>query len=177
MKSFLTLFSALIFSTTALAMKVSCVTEFPTTSVYGSQEGDDFVVRIYHHNGVGFMPLHMGVITPNDLPSIAEKAADFERLGDYYEFRYPLEKCSRFDQDILSCTFGKETKINGISVKPWSFTTMRVSTEMGITSFQETHLMILMEIDGKGRDLSYKYANHECYQEEKAKKIFSVIRR
>jgi hypothetical protein len=175
MKSFITFASALLLSASAMAMKVSCVTEIPTTTVYGLEEGDEFVVWVYHHNGVGYMPLHMGVVTPNDLPMLAEKAADFERLGERYEFRYPIEKCSRFDKDIMSCQFGKETKINGVKVKPWSFTTMRVNTEMDITNFQETHVSFLMQIDGKERSMSYSYAENECYQEAKAKKIFSVL--
>lgn len=174
MKSLITAV-ALLLSTPTFAMKLSCVTEFPTTSVYGVEEGDEFVVQIYHHNGTGYMPLHMGVITPNDLPVLAERAEDFHRLGDYYEFRYPLEKCQRVSDVIMSCTHGKDAVVNGVKVRPWSIHTIKLTGEMASASWNEVQVSFLMDIDGKSRNLSYKYADFECYQEKKAEKIFSVI--
>lgn len=175
MKTFLTTISALLISTSSFAVNLACVTEFPTTSIYGEVEGDDFVVKVYHHNGTGYMPLHIGVITPNDLPEMQRRAEDFERLGELYEFRYPVENCQRIDQDILSCNGGKETEINGVKVRPFSLYTMRISSEMDLAKFDETQVSILMEIEGQTRHFASKYMANECYQSKRAEKIFSVL--
>lgn len=176
MKSVFTILAILLMTTSAFATKLSCVTEFPTTSVYGEEQGDEFVVMVYHHNGTGYLPLHNGIITPNDLPVMQERAQVFESLGQLYEFRYPLSSCQRTDKDIMNCTHGKETVVNGVKVRPWSLYTMRINSEMDIANFEETQVSFLMDIEGKSYHMSMKYMRNECYQEAKAKKLFSVLR-
>jgi hypothetical protein len=176
MKSLITTLAALLISTSTFAMELSCVTEFPTTSVYGEEQGDEFVVMVYHHNGTGYLPLHNGIITPNDLPVMQERAQIFESLGQLYEFRYPLSECQRIDKDIMTCSKGKETVINGVKVRPWSLYTMRIDSEMDIAKFEETQVSFLMDIEGKTQHMSMKYMRNECFQQKKAQKIFSVLR-
>jgi hypothetical protein len=174
MKLFLALF-ALMLTSSSFAMSLACVTEFPTTTVYGEEKGDEFVVTVYHHNGTGYMPLHSGIITPNDLPQMAEKAEDFARLGELYEFRYDLKDCFRIDEDIMSCNNGKTTEINGVKVRPFSLFTKRVVTEFDLAKFEETEVSFLMDVENKTRFLSMKYMKNECYQSKKAQTIMSVI--
>lgn len=171
MKTFLASLTALLISSSSYAYTLACVTEFPTTSIYGEEVGDEFVVTVFHHNGTGYMPLHSGVITPNDLPQMAEKAQDFARLGELYEFRYDIENCQRIDGDIMACTKGKTTDINGVKVRPWSMSTSRITTEFDLATFEQIGVTFLMDIESKTRSLSMQYMRNECYQGDKAKEL------
>ncbi len=175
MKFTLAVLALLFVSTSTHAMSVACVTEWPTTSVYGQQVGDELVVKVFHHNGEGYLPLYTGIITPNDLPKMQRKAELFTKLGRLYEFRYDLKNCKRVNEDLMSCIHGKETEINGIKFQPFSMYTKRISHEYDLGSYEQIEVSFLLDFDGESQHFSMQYMKNECYQEKRAEKIFSAL--
>ena len=171
MKLVFTALLVMISSFSAQAMSVACVTEWPTTSVYGQTEGDELVVKVFHHNGEGYLPLYTGIITPNDLPKMQRKAELFTKLGSLYEFRYDLKNCKRINEDIMFCNGGKETEINGIRFRPFAMYTKRILNEYDLGSYEQIEVAFLLNFNGETEHISMQYMSNECHQEKKAEKI------
>ena len=168
-KTLSTLTLGLVFASSAFAgnkfqesFLMLCMTEFPTTSIIAEKAGDEMVVRVIHHNGFKYMPLHSGIITPNDLPTMAKKAKDFEKLGNLYEFRWDMSKCERTDNEIFSCHGGKDTVIEGTPVNPFSIYTQRITSESDAGTFTKIHVGFLISIDKSSQSFSMGYENYEC---------------
>lgn len=163
-------------SVSSFAMQLSCITEFPTTSVVSEIEGDEFVVHVFHHNGVRYMPLYTGIITPNDLPNMAAKAEMFASIGDHYVLRWDLSKCKRVNQDIMSCTGGKDTEINGVIVRPWGIFTKTINSNFDVYSSEQIEVSFMMDIEDKAANFSMQYMKEECNQiEGKRAKLLKTI--
>lgn len=140
-----------------------CVTDFPTTSVAAQTNNDEVVVRVIHHNGFKYMPLYTGIITPNGIQALSEKADLFEKLGDQYEFRWDLKDCVIKNKEIYHCDFGKPAVINGISVKPFSMWTKKVREESTAGVFEQMEVNFTLTIDKSSQHFSMSYQKHECY--------------
>lgn len=158
------LISALILiSTQALAapINMACVTEFPTTSFVAETDGDDLVVKVIHHNGVGYMPLHGGVVTPNDLAVLSRKAENLGRLGDFYTLRWKSAKCGLIGS-FLSCYGGEDTQIGDAKVSPWALYTSAHRSESNLGVFESMEVGLMLDIDGTTESFSMKYEKNEC---------------
>lgn len=147
--------------------RMICMTEFPTTSIVAETEGHELIVRVVHHNGMKFMPLHTGIMTPNDLNHFAQKASLFAKLGDHYEFRWGTSKCTRQDQDLFTCDLGKETVINGTKVYPFSVFTKRVTIESQVGKYENLEIGFMIDIEKSSQSFSMRYDKSECFQELK----------
>lgn len=145
----------------AAAINMACVTEFPTTSFIAETEGDELVVKVIHHNGVGYMPLHGGVITPNDLALLSKKAETLGRLGDFYTLRWKSEKCSLIGS-FLSCYGGEDTQVGDAKVSPWALYTSSKRSESNIGVFENMEVGLMLDIDGKTESFEMKYEKSEC---------------
>lgn len=154
-----------------LALTLNCVTEIPTTSVVSEVENDEFVVHVIHHFGYEYMPIQTGIVTPHDLPALADKAEQFSKLGNHYVFRWKLEKCRQFDKDIMSCGGGEPTEINGAKISPWSVYTIRRHSEFDIAEYDQIDVAFNLSIDGVDRHFSMQYMANECMQDERARKL------
>lgn len=152
-----------IISNTALSapINMACVTEFPTTSFIAETEGEDLVVKVIHHNGVGYMPLHGGVITPNDLAVLSTKAENLKRLGDFYTLRWKSNKCTLIGT-FLSCYGGEDIQINDAKVSPWALYTSAQRSESNLGVFENMEVGLMLDIDGKTESFSMKYEKSEC---------------
>lgn len=75
------------------ALTLTCITEYPTTSfiVEPTDDGKMIGVRIFHHNGVDYMPIHEGVVVTNDLSILSGRAKELVTLGTDYSFKFPRE--------------------------------------------------------------------------------------
>ena len=144
------------------SFRMVCVTEFPTTSIVAEKVADEMVVQVFHHNGMKFMPLHSGIITPNDLPVMEQKAKEFAKIGDHYEFRWDVSKCERMDNEIFSCHGGKDTVINGTIVNPFSLYTQRVTSVSDAGTFEKLNVGFLISIDKNSQNFSMGYEKYEC---------------
>ena len=60
-----------------------CSTEHPTTSVSVETVEEKVYLRVLHHNGLKFAPIHSGVITLHDIPYLEKKGGLFARMGEH----------------------------------------------------------------------------------------------
>ena len=158
-------FTLALFSVSAFASKdyfMTCVTEFPTTSIVVETIDKEVVARIFHHNGFKYMPLHSGIITPADLETMRLKAQEFAKIGDEYEFRWNIADCKRQDNEIFSCIMGKPTTINGVEVKPFSIYTRRITSESDAGVFENMEVSFLIDIEKSAQSFSMQYERNEC---------------
>ena len=118
---------------TSLSMK--CVRKYPTTSFLVRTEGSEVILTTVHHNGTGYMPIHDGIIVPNDFPYLTEKSQLLTQMGDRNEFRFPINKCKIFDENMISCSSGETKKFNELEVTALSFHTSLIQTKAyGLTA-------------------------------------------
>lgn len=154
------LFSFSAFATDGMFM--TCITEFPTTTIMMETENNEVSVRVIHHNGFKYMPLHSGIITPADLDTMRLKAEQFAKLGNFYEFKWDLSDCSRQDNEIFSCMKGKPTTINGTAVAPFSVYSKRITSESDAGTFENIEISFLIDIEKSSQHFSMKYDRNEC---------------
>ena len=176
--SILMLFS-LIFSSSSMAMtaKQLCMTEFPTTSMMVFPTANDNLnLRIFHHNGVDYLPLHLGIITPNDLTLMAKKAQILKDLGTEIDLFMSAKNCQFVDYLNFSC-FGyannnplNASKINGKTVKLWSLYSYRQTDVSFAGSFDYVIMSANFDVDGEDVSLSMKYELNECSDQFNAEK-------
>ena len=89
------LFSLLIsFSAQAATYDFKCQTNPKTTGFTFESDGDSMVLTTVHANGVDYMPVHEGIITPSDLPYLAKASTALKNMGMKNQFRFPKSKFS-----------------------------------------------------------------------------------
>lgn len=158
----LVVLAAALLTVSAHAARIFCMTEFPTTSVIAEQDGDRLRVQVLHHNGVAYMPLHTGVMTPNDLATLEQKAGRLKRLGDAYELSWPVEKCEFSGDGIVSCLGGDAVTINGVEVKPWALYTRQLRSASSVGVFENAEVGLMLDVAGQTESFSMVYERNEC---------------
>lgn len=147
-------------------MDMSCVTEYPTTSFFIREVDSTVIVEVFHHNGTGYMPIFEGLLTPNDVDNIAQKASIIKKLPATQRFEWPREKCEVQDTMVQSC-FGP-TEIqdqNGFKVKSWGFYSTYNSEKSFIGKTNTYRLTLDLSIDGTSYSMPMKYNANECAPE------------
>lgn len=146
-------------------INMACVTEFPTTSFVAFTEGEELTIRVIHHNGVKFMPIWNGIITPNDLPTITEAANALYDLGNLLEFKIPVSDCEKMDGTLMNCFSSRPaTEINGHLVRLWSVYTLESVEKSFAGEFAWTYTSVGLDVDGKSFYIPMRYASGECFQ-------------
>lgn len=83
---------------------VSCSTYPLTTTTYFRQNSEgEFDLGIFHHNGEKWGPIHKGVITTNDLPTLEAKALKLLKLGENYQVKYKANECRSLGPNEFVC--------------------------------------------------------------------------
>ncbi|MBC7714198.1 MAG: hypothetical protein H7177_12715 [Rhizobacter sp.] len=167
MKKILFLFSLLTSSSLlATPVNMACVTEYPTTSFIAMTDGDTINFRLFHHNGVQFMPIWSNVITPNDLPMLNEVAQVLSDLGTDLNFSMPVDSCEVQDGFLINC-FGNQPAIdiNGHKVALWSVYTKQDTETSFAGEFSNVWTSMAIDVDGKSYYLPMKYSEFECYKD------------
>lgn len=172
---FLTFISSFIAN--AAVLNLGCVTEIPTTSMIAETYNGVVDFQLIHHNGVKFMPIYNGVVTPNDLGTLSDRASLLADLGDYLQFKMPSEVC-QVNGVLFNC-FGSSPKemIGGHIVRLWAAYSSQYDEESfaGVFSYITTNLAI--EVDGQSIYLPMKYSQSECYKDfSKNKNLKKLIR-
>lgn len=164
---FLVLATSALLSTSLFAeTRQLCMTEFPTTSmmVVPSDNGN-LNLRIFHHNGVNYLPLHMGIITPNDLTIMAKRATVLKDLGDDLDLFMSAKNCQFVDYLNFSC-FGysneKAPRVNGRTVKLWSLYSYRQTDVSFAGVFDYVVMSANFDVDGESLSIAMKYQVNEC---------------
>lgn len=147
-------------------LTVTCFTGFPTTTFLVAPTGDgkNVTVRVYHHNGTDYMPIHSGVVVPHDFTLLSKRAKELTSLGNDYQFSFPREKCEVIADMVLHCSdFKAEAQtINGRTVRGFSF----YSTASREVSFAGTYdyldLTMFIDIDGESYFQPMRYDRPDC---------------
>lgn len=153
------LFSAAAYASTPV---FTCITYHPTTTFQIMDEGEDYNLRIYHHNGVEYLPLHTGTITPNDLTYLAQKADLFKKMGPYSEVRFAKKDCER--AGVKWTCWGKgPTKIGGLDVGNVSLQTARKNTVYDeVYEWDNVVVNLGFRVGNHGYSLRHEYNISEC---------------
>lgn len=171
------LLTFVLFSSSLFAdeLNMGCVTEIPTTTMIAQTKDGVVNFQLIHHNGVKYMPIHSGVITPNDLGTLSDRASILADLGDNLEFTMPASAC-QVDGVLFKC-FGAQPaqSIGGHQVSIWSAYSSQYddASMMGIYSYVTTTLAI--DIDGKSFYLPMKYFQNECFKDFNKNKLLNKM--
>lgn len=151
------------------SLNLLCITEIPTTSFAFHEDGDNLRVEVLHHNGVQYMPIFEGVLTPNDLKQQSDNAQVLMSLGDHIEFLWPKSKCSKQARFLQNC-FGTlpELKIAGHSVKAWSVYSAKETSQSYMGTFEQTSVTLALEVDGKNYYIPMRYFPGDCVDDATA---------
>lgn len=159
-----TLFFALAASAASPAFQFSCVTSYPTTSFVLKTEGTEAVLKIIHHNGVKYMPIHEGIITPSDLNYLKQKSEVLTKMGDQTEFRFPLDRCKKYGEGIMSCSGGERKTVGGVEMEALSINTAKIqhqTYDYNFTMYQVTLAVKITDFNPV-QDVTMKYDHSEC---------------
>lgn len=150
----------------AQEIKMTCVTEFPTTSYFIRETDKKVVVEIFHHNGTEYSVVSDGLVTPHDLPLINQRAQWLTALGTFLRFEWPREKCEVQGDMLFSCmSFSEPQIINGHKVRSWSVYTTLESQQSFAGTYEYRRLNVGIEVDGQTVPIAMKYAANECHPE------------
>ncbi len=110
-----------------------CMTAMPTTTFELREAGDDYLLKVRQSNGVSYMPIHEGVVTPSDFPYLKNKANMLTKLGDYTEFHFAKKDCHIDGKGLISCGNGETKTFDGIQMQALNFYTSKVhESTMGL---------------------------------------------
>lgn len=154
-------------ATSSEEIKLTCVTDYPSTSFVIRQEGGRLLGRVIHHNGLAYMPIHSGIITPSDLKIMSERAATLTQLEPDMEFSWPLEKCVRHDDHRFEC-FGTDDRreINGKQVVPFALFTSRINHDNIAGQYEDIMVTLTFSIDGKSYATDMNYPVRNCWRDQ-----------
>lgn len=160
-------------------VNLGCVTETPTTTFIAETKNGIVQFDLIHHFGVKYMPIHSGVITPNDLGTLSDRASLLADLGDHLTFTMPAENC-QLDGNLFNC-FGSRPSvvINGHQVSLWAaYNTTYSETSLSSGTFNYVTTNLAIEVDGQSLFLPMRYFENECYQQfSKNKTLKNILRK
>lgn len=147
------------------AITASCVTEIPTTSFILETQGDTLVVQVNHHHGTKFVPISSTLVTGSDLPRLNELALMMSHLGDSAVYRFPIQGCKfpdPADTALFVCFPGQRTRVNGMTVEPWTVYTVRRTETSFAGAYEKLLIQMILQIDGQAYSFGMEYAPSEC---------------
>lgn len=158
----MTLLSGSVFSAD---LNFSCMTESPTTTFIAQTQNGTVQFDLVHHFGVKYMPIHNGVITPNDLGTLSDRASLLADLGDHLTFTMPAESC-QVEGNLFNCFSSQPAlDIGGHKVSIWAaYNTIYDETSLSSGTFSYVTTNLAIEVDGQSLFLPMRYFGEECYQ-------------
>lgn len=140
---------------------MTCMTEFPTTSYQLVEVEEGYRLTVLHHNGTKYLPLHSGVITPNDLPLLIKRAETMKKMGKLSNVLFKNEECSKKGV-IWNCFSRRSAKLGELEVESVSFQMGHFKKDYEGYKW-ETYLTSLSFKAGQENfSMSYEYSPWEC---------------
>lgn len=146
-------------------VEFKCMTGYPTTSFLAETHGDEVVVRVIHHHGTQFAPIHEGIVVPNDIELIKSRAELLAKMGTDFTFKFPLEKCTVHSPGQMTCLSG-DTQVLGGQEFTASMLSLYTSTSY-VSEIEIPVQWVTLYLDVKGYDMpspyiTMRYSQHEC---------------
>jgi len=144
-------------------LNLLCITEFPTTSFVGFSGAGKIDIRFVNSNGVGYMPIHSGLITINDIELLKKRAEVLKNIPDVNEFSFDLKNCEVYQDQTFRCANGTSFKgKDGKEMIPFSLSSIKHKKTFSDFRYEETEIMLGLEIDKENYFINMTYAPHEC---------------
>lgn len=141
--------------------RFSCATDHPTTSYTFIENKDSFELQVVHHNGVQFMPIHQGLITPYDLTLLKEKATLFQKMGSRYVVFFKKEDCTNINNE-WSCSKKEPLTVGSLDIKSLFFSLSKLLLINNNGQFEYKEAKISIVIGNNGYTLPMQYSNENC---------------
>ena len=161
---FIFIFLSLACCYSVSALEFKCISQMPTTSFLLRTENDQVILKTIHHNGTPYMPIHEGLIVPQDLTYLKQVADRLTKMGDTNEFRFPLKKCKVYGAERLNCSGGDSQDFNGTKMSALSFNTSNFSETVYDQTFHgiKITLSLLIENFVPVQNIVMNYQPDEC---------------
>ncbi len=137
-----------VFAKDKLSYEFKCQSTMPTTSFLLKTVDDNVILTTVHHNGTPYMPIHEGIIVPNDFSYLQSVADVLIKMGDFNEFKFPLKKCEIHGEGLISCRGGESKVMNGKEFQALSFYTSKITEEALGQVFQKNKVVLSVYING-----------------------------
>jgi hypothetical protein len=164
--SFLVAIGLLIFSplASAASVNVACSTApVLTTSIAISTQGTVSTISVMHHHGTQFMPISSGILTPNDLPALAEKANVLASLGSSYSLTVDASKCVRDAANLIDCYGPLDQNIGGHKITWYYLFSSEIHTATALADpSKTTRLNMDLVVDGQDYEFAIDYDSSGC---------------
>ena len=142
---------------------LQCITSAPTTSFLVETTANKVNVRMINHNGLLHAPTISGVFTPADLPSLAERAALVQKLGEDMVFQWDLDKCKKTSDFTLRCVRSRDLQdVNGTKISPLAFSVSKTVDSTAVGIFQSVRVRLDLEVNGKAIYVEMPYYGNDC---------------
>ena len=157
--------SALLLVLTAGAVHAEswqCYTEPLTTTFVAEDLGEDYQLTVLHHNGVKYMPIHSGIITPNDLPYLKSQGEVLTKLGDRFTLKFKKENCKTYGEWRFSCFTREVSKIGNLEVQSAHLSTSTNVQQIFDYEFREVEVHLSLRIEGRSHSIPMKFSDTQC---------------
>lgn len=143
---------------------IFCMTEFATTTMqFGYRpENDRFTLAVVHHNGEKWMPVHKGLITINDLPTIEDRAQQLVKMGSVYTVDFEPENCRAIEEGELVCFRRTPTYLGELEVRSASFHNYTTTTRLYGQEFLTHVLSLGITVGNFGLSQAMDYHPNDC---------------
>lgn len=134
------------------------------TSFLLRTENAEVILTTIHHNGTAFMPIHDGIIVPNDIRYLTEVASILTPMGDRNEFRFPIDKCKVYGPQQIGCSNGSSQKFGNHEMSALYLMTSKINEQAFGESFDQLKVTLSVYIRGFSpvQDITMLYSTNEC---------------
>lgn len=156
------LVSLMLCAWTAGASGWQCFTEPLSTSFVADDVGENLNLTVFHHNGVQYMPIHSGIITPSDLGYLKSQGEVLTKLGSDFTVSFNKKNCKSYGEWKNSCFTNEKFEVGGLTVDSAHLTTSTSTHEIFDYVFEEIEIHLSLRIEGKSHSIPMKYAKSQC---------------
>jgi hypothetical protein len=157
--------STLAIAAESPTIRLTCVTEYPSTSFVIESKGKELVARVLHHHGAKYAPAISGIFTPSDLPILARRAALVEKMSADMSFRWPLSSCKKHDDFRFECFGTEDMQLGegGAKIAPFALYSTKIREDGIAGAYESLQLTMTFDVDGE-RDpsIEMKYPMEAC---------------
>ena len=138
----------------------------PATSTYQMTETKDgYRLDLVHHNGVEYIPVHLGMATYASLSKIESRAKELMKMGSFVQIYFQKDDCSHKNLS-WKCYSKRPLQVGELKAEGVSFKTFDKSTQVEDYEFQnvDVHLSFRQRKNHIQYDLtsSFVFAKEDC---------------
>ncbi|MCO4795540.1 MAG: hypothetical protein KC493_17605 [Bacteriovoracaceae bacterium] len=144
-------------SSNEIPINFVCSTEHPTTSISVETIQKNVILRILHHNGLKFAPIHSGVITLHDIPYLEKKGGLFAQMGEHIVLEFDLNRCKKHQTGNYSCYNSNSNTIGALDVSSFGFQTYKTTSELYGMSLENFSFRFNVTVGNRGMNSTMEY--------------------